>query len=168
MSNFAHSTATHRPAAVFAALAAVVCLLAGAPSVHAQTDGQTRAAGELLQLMGAESLAVQAALTSLDVQIRGNPAVAPFRDVMEEFFLEVFSWEAIGPEMVAVYAREFSEAELRDMIAFYRTPTGQKLLGKQSDLMQKGAAIGEAQAVAHQAELERRIQARARQLAQRR
>jgi hypothetical protein len=101
---------------------------------------------------------------SLDALLRGNPDLVPFRDVMEKFFREVLSWKVVGPQMVALYAREFTETELRDLIAFYQTPTGQKFAGKQSELMQKASAITEAQVTANQAELQRRIQERARQL----
>jgi hypothetical protein len=44
--------------------------------------------------------------------------------------------------IVAVYAGNFSAAELRDLIAFYKTPTGQKLLEKTPLIAQQTLALG--------------------------
>ena len=35
------------------------------------------------------------------------------------------TWETYGPRLVGLYADAFTEAELRELIAFYKTPTGQ-------------------------------------------
>ncbi|HVX75674.1 MAG TPA: DUF2059 domain-containing protein [Bradyrhizobium sp.] len=44
--------------------------------------------------------------------------------------------------IVAVYAGNFSAAELHDLIAFYKTPTGQKLLEKTPLIAQQTMAAG--------------------------
>lgn len=44
--------------------------------------------------------------------------------------------------IVTVYASNFSAAELRDLIAFYKTPTGQKLLAKTPVIAQQTMAAG--------------------------
>jgi hypothetical protein len=44
--------------------------------------------------------------------------------------------------IVTVYASNFSAAELRDLIAFYKTPTGQKLLAKTPVIAQQTMAVG--------------------------
>lgn len=47
-------------------------------------------------------------------------------------------------EMIArVYAAQFSAAELRDIIAFYRTPTGQKFVQSQAPLAQQAMSAGQ-------------------------
>ena len=45
--------------------------------------------------------------------------------------------------VAAVYANNFSAAELRDIEAFYRQPTGQKLLEKSPAIAQQAAQIGQ-------------------------
>ena len=45
--------------------------------------------------------------------------------------------------MAAVYARNFTVDELRDITAFYRTPTGQKLLEKLPAVMQQAMTAGQ-------------------------
>ena len=44
--------------------------------------------------------------------------------------------------IVTVYASNFSASELRDLIAFYKTPTGQKLLAKTPVIAQQTMAVG--------------------------
>jgi hypothetical protein len=44
--------------------------------------------------------------------------------------------------IITVYAGNFSAAELRDLIAFYKTPTGQKLLEKTPLIAQQTMAAG--------------------------
>src|SRR5438552_2702328 len=42
----------------------------------------------------------------------------------------------IGEGMAQVYATEFSEQELKDLVTFYKTPLGQKLLGTEPRAIQ--------------------------------
>jgi hypothetical protein len=49
----------------------------------------------------------------------------------------------IVDEITAVYARNFTADELREVTAFYRGPTGQKFLEKQPVIMQDSMAIGQ-------------------------
>jgi len=45
--------------------------------------------------------------------------------------------------MAAVYARNFTVQELRDITSFYRTPTGQKLLEKMPTVMPEAMTAGQ-------------------------
>jgi hypothetical protein len=45
--------------------------------------------------------------------------------------------------MVEIYANNFSAAELRDLVAFYKTPTGQKFLQKTPLVTQQTMAAGQ-------------------------
>lgn len=45
--------------------------------------------------------------------------------------------------VAAVYAREFSEEDLGNLLIFYRSPTGQHLLGKQTVIAQGMIATGQ-------------------------
>ena len=46
-------------------------------------------------------------------------------------------------EITALYARNFTPEELREVAAFYRGPTGQKFLQKQPVILQDSMAIGQ-------------------------
>jgi hypothetical protein len=43
----------------------------------------------------------------------------------------------IGDGMAQIYASEFTEQELKDLVAFYKSPLGQKLLGSEPVAIQK-------------------------------
>jgi hypothetical protein len=45
--------------------------------------------------------------------------------------------------IAAIYASNFTAAELRDMEAFYRQPTGQKMLTKMPAISQQALAVGQ-------------------------
>lgn len=69
---------------------------------------------------------------------RGHRQVAgELLDLMKES-QDLFDWDAIGPQMIDLYARTFTEAELRDMVAFYKTPAGRKSLEKMPLLLEEG------------------------------
>lgn len=53
----------------------------------------------------------------------------------------------LDDDIVAIYARHFSESELRDMIAFYRSPTGQRLIQRTPAIMRESAATAQAWAM---------------------
>lgn len=47
----------------------------------------------------------------------------------------------IGDGMAAVYASEFSEQELKDLVAFYKSPLGQKLLAAEPKAVSQSMAF---------------------------
>lgn len=53
------------------------------------------------------------------------------------------SWDALKPEMVNAYAELFTAKELDDLIAFYKTPAGQKLVEKMPALNAKASQISQ-------------------------
>lgn len=64
--------------------------------------------------------------------------------------------------MAAVYARNFTAAQLRDIAAFYRTPTGQALLEKQPVVAQEGLEAGQRFGGSLAGELQTRIRSELR------
>ena len=84
-----------------------------------------------------------AAEQTLDAQ------AAASRELMVQAFKE---GDFVG-KSAQIYARAFTDAELRDAIAFFNSPTGQKFLDKQPQLMQEGAVLGQALMMAKQDEL---------------
>jgi hypothetical protein len=52
---------------------------------------------------------------------------------------ETASFEKIKPFLASLLKENFTDKEIQDMTAFYRTPTGQKAILKLPELMKKGA-----------------------------
>ena len=45
-----------------------------------------------------------------------------------------FNWAALRPEFVQAYSQAFTETELKDLTAFYQTPTGKKLVATEPEI----------------------------------
>lgn len=79
------------------------------------------------------------------------------KDVMLNFFKEVMPYSEIEPEFIRFYATKFTEAELKEILAFSKTPTGKKVLNLSSTIMTSGVRAGQRRVHARLAELEMRV-----------
>ena len=61
-----------------------------------------------------------------DKQIAAQPELAAHRDKLLDFYRGILGFEALKEDLVNIYVREFTEAELRELIRFCGTPVGQK------------------------------------------
>lgn len=77
---------------------------------------------------------------------------------MRAFMNKYMSWPALKNEMVDLYAREFSEKELRDLTKFYQSSTGQKYVSKQNVLLQAGMQLGQRRVQENLPELQRMLE----------
>jgi len=79
-----------------------------------------------------------------------GPAIDQFVGMVADDKKEAFKKEVIATlpslytAMAKIYKEEFTHAEIKDMLAFYATPTGKKLAEKTGVLSQKGMAAGQA------------------------
>lgn len=53
-------------------------------------------------------------------------------------------WDKLKPDMVALYTRHFSEAEMRELIAFYDSPLGKKVVESMPQLTAQSAQLTQA------------------------
>jgi hypothetical protein len=136
----------------------VVCcalfLAASAAGGQAPTpvSSHESAARELVRLSGGAGLA-EAGAEAMMGTIRQNPELAPYEDVFRAWYRKVFAAGDLESELAGLYVGVFSEGELRELIAFYKTPVGAKTLTVLPALMQQGAEIGLRRAQAHAPEL---------------
>jgi len=122
------------------------------------TPGQVAAARELLEVMHLQETSAVMVKVTMESQIRANPMLEPYRATMIEWAAGLFAGEDARAAFANAYASAFSEADLRALVAFYRTPLGQRLANSLPALAEKGAEIGQQLVAAHQAELLERIQ----------
>ncbi|HZM69481.1 MAG TPA: DUF2059 domain-containing protein [Candidatus Cryosericum sp.] len=122
------------------------------------------AATELLLVMDVERMMMGGASAMTDSIIQDNAGLAPYRDVILEWAGKVMTWDALAPKLVTMYTESFTESELRDLAAFYRTPAGRKALSVMPELMRRGAMLGSQVANEHMDELQEMLQKRAEQL----
>lgn len=138
--------------------------VATASAAPAALKPAEQAATDLLKIMGTDERLMDSATAMIASQIRSNPALEPYRDVILKWASRYLTWDELGPHFVKIYADAFTESELRDMIAFYKTPTGKKALTVVPDLMAKGMEYGGEVARKHQAELLEMIEQRQKEL----
>jgi hypothetical protein len=137
---------------------AVAVLAVTSPVVLADQKTHRKVAEELLKTMGVDKQVETAIAQMLDLQIKNNPKLVPFRDTFKKFFTKHMSWESLKEDLVTIYVDAFTEEELNGILAFYRTPVGRKMVEKMPDLMSKGMQLGVRRVQENQEELRRMIQ----------
>ena len=137
------------------ALLLPACLAAQSAPIAPSHMAAARAFVDALRLPEVAAAGVN---VSIDEQVRANPALEPFRTTMKEWGVQLFTTDEAKNAFAEVYASTFTESELRQLVAFYQTPLGQKVSASQATLTARGAEIGRNLAQAHQADLMARIQ----------
>ena len=137
-------------------------LVVGVPAARADEKSHRAAAEELLRALGMERTLQASVDQMLDVQLKAQPKLAPLRPVMRRFFAKHLSWAGSKDDLITIYAEEFTESELAEITAFYRTPVGKKTVEKLPVLMGKGAQLGISRVQANQLELQQMIEAELR------
>ena len=77
--------------------------------------------------------------------VQGRPQVEKDFDALTPQLLESFQARVgeLTEQIVVIYATNFTIAEMKDVIAFYRGPTGQKLLAKGPTIAQQSMVAGQ-------------------------
>ena len=135
-------------------------------AVFAQ-DAQHRAQiTELMRITGSAQLGLQfATAVSQDMgrQLRQARPDIPDRAiaVVNQEVLKLFEERVDGllERVVPVYEKHFSPAEIDDLLAFYRTPTGRKAIAVMPAVMNESMAIGQSWGRGLGPEIGRRVQA---------
>jgi uncharacterized protein len=122
------------------------------------------AALELLTMMNMEKTFAQTVDVIIAAQEKAMPEIKQYEEVMRTFYAKYINWESFKDKMVTIYAGEFTESELRGMIAFYKTDIGKKAIEKLPILATKGAEMGQQAVQDHMPELMEAIQKRENEL----
>jgi hypothetical protein len=120
--------------ALVVALAFGSVVLAGAARAQAPSPGALAAAKELVALKGAGAMfdpLIPGVIESAKNQfLPTNPQLAgPLTEVANQLHKEYEPKRAEIVDLVArIYAQHFTEQELKDIVAFYKSPSGKKML----------------------------------------
>lgn len=131
-----------------------------APTAAPLAPGLRKAAEQLLEALQMEKTTNQAINQMLSMQVQQRPDLKVVEPEMRAFMTKYMNWSTLKEDMVQLYAREFTEKELRDLTKFYQTATGQKYVSKQSTLIQAGMEIGQQRVRENLPELQRTIEAK--------
>jgi hypothetical protein len=103
----------------------------------------------LMELIGAKSLGKQLGARMAErlmvAMKKGAPDMPPrafeiVAETVEEIFEE--GSEQLFEQLIPLYAKYYSEADIDALIAFYRTPTGRKVIETMPALTQESMQIG--------------------------
>lgn len=133
----------------------VTGLVALVPFVTSADETSHRAAAdEMFQAINMEKVIGQAIDASLKAQTQQNPALVPYEAQMRTFLTKYMSWATMKDQMTKIYTDAFTEQELKQLTAFYKTPLGQKAITKMPVLMAQGMALGQQRVQEHLPELQ--------------
>lgn len=125
---------------VFGALVAIFIL--GCGPAGAQSAGALANAKELIALKGAtnmfDPLVPGVIETVKNTFLRTNPSLSKdLNEVSSTLRTEFSSKRAeIANEVARLYAQRFTEQELKDALAFYKTPLGRKLIVEEPQVLE--------------------------------
>ena len=110
----------------------VACAIACPLVAQEPTEGQMQAAARLIDVMHYEnswgSVSEQIIQGIYPPGSDTSKFVIESQARMREMFAKQFRWQDLKPEYVRLYASLYTEAELRQLIAFYESPVGQKMM----------------------------------------
>ncbi len=142
----------------------LAALLIFTPVLAAEVGSHEKAAADLVVLTSNPAIFKNAAMGMVDTVINNlrksgssEENVQEVRAVFLDWVEHEVDWAQINHAIVALYVREFSEAELKDLLTFYRSPVGRKVLEKLPVLLQESARISQAYAALKEDVLKQRI-----------
>jgi hypothetical protein len=130
----------------------VACLLLlSAPATRAQTPtadamAAARSLVNTMKLADQYKALLPAILLSLKPALtQDRPEIEQDYDAMMPMIADAFTpyYTSMVDGIAAVYATNFTAAELREIEAFYRQPVGQKMLEKMPAIGQQALAVGQ-------------------------
>jgi hypothetical protein len=133
------------------ALCAAVLLTCAAGQVFADADSHAADAERFLQLANADKLAVPVyAQVQQMFAKRFAEAKAPqsqqallesYQAKANVLLDKAVGWDQLKPDMVKLYTGTFSEQELKELIAFYQSPLGEKVMKTMPALTEQSARL---------------------------
>jgi uncharacterized protein len=136
-------------------IAVVIALLVAAEwAACAQDDSRKALASELMTVLKVKenierSLAMMNQMIVSQIQQLAPPGTSnaeqsEMKNRMSkviELVAQELSWDKMKNEQIALYAETFTEPQLKDLVAFYKTPSGQAYIEKQPELMKRSMEI---------------------------
>jgi hypothetical protein len=134
---------------VCAAALALTCLVASEARAQQPSPGAIAAAKELLEIKGANAMFSPLVSGVIEVSkqqlLTTNPMVSKdLNEVAARLKLEFTPRQTeVINEIAVLFARKFTEQELKEIIAFYKSSAGRKFLVDEPVTMQEGMARAE-------------------------
>ena len=141
--------------ALFQTMVLLSLLPLTAPLLHADEASESAKVHELFKLMKLDSLSAQIQQQTLD-QVKSGviqqmfgvkvPAsqqknVDELSDKVSAILSKAVGWSSLEPEYAKLYTETYTEQQIDDLLAFYRSPTGRVMVEKGPILLKQSSAI---------------------------
>ena len=140
----------------------VICSLLILPfSSIAQDDTYSEfhltAAVRLLDDMNMQKTLDKTIDAALEVQLNQMPEMKSLEGVMRDFFNKYMSYEAMKEDLANLYAKYYTEKELKQLGKFYRSEVGKKVAAVTPELTAESMTLGQNVVQENMAELQEAI-----------
>jgi len=132
-------------------LCAAVALACASGQVLAATASHNAAAEKFLTLANADKLGtpvymqVQQMFAQRFAQTKApaakQPVLASYQAKANAALDNAIGWNKLKPKMVDLYTQTFTEQELKDLVKFYESPLGKKVLREMPKVTQQSAQL---------------------------
>lgn len=124
-----------------------------AVSAHAEAPAKSQHVEELLSITDASAM-VDTMYNQLEVSLQDMASQMGISGseqlVFDEYHAKMvqlmrteLNWEKIKDPIKAIYSEHFSDQQIKDMIAFYKTDTGKQTLEKMPVIVQESMAVSQ-------------------------
>jgi hypothetical protein len=93
------------------------------------------------------------------MQIQASPELKDIESTIQSFFEKYMGWDAQRGDIAALYAKNYTVDELKELNKFYQTPLGQKTVQIMPQLAAASAQIGQSRMMKHMPEMKAMIEA---------
>ncbi len=121
----------------------------GFANANANTESNMATAERLMEAMQSDKMmlggfeAMLPIISQLCVELNLNEEESlELESIYRDWFYHDIDRQRLTTQIAALYAQNFSEQEMEDIILFHQTSTGQKLLEKTPELTKQAAHLG--------------------------
>ncbi len=143
----------------------VLVLLLICPPAYADEASHRKACEDLLKMMNVDKMMApmygQIKRTQME-SMKNINIPEDMKDISDRYFERMndllkkeMSWDNLKGDFVNVYIEVFSESEVNEIIGFYNSPIGKKLVERSPILMQKSMEISQKKVVKLMPEIEK-------------
>ena len=124
------------------------------------------AVGELFELTHMQQKIDESVDNVLALQLSQSPELREHETVVREFLERHIGWNSLEDALTGMYLEAFTEQEVNEMNAFYRSPTGRKVIERLPQLVQQRNQLASKRLQENIGELRYEIEARQKKQAQ--
>ncbi|WP_456391977.1 DUF2059 domain-containing protein [Nitratifractor sp.] len=135
------------------------------PKMKPLTPEAEKAAYKLFDALNMTREGIRKAMEqSLALQVKRQPAMAPYVDIYKKAFDKYIQWDQIKKELAKIVSQTYTPKEMNELAKFYSTDLGKKSMMLVPVLGQLSKRMAEAQIAKHAKEIRAEVDQRAKAL----